>query len=199
VALIEQSKPDIVLLDIQMPGIDGLEVARRKSRGPFVIFVTAHADYALEAFKALTVDYLLKPVQEEALRGALEKFEQLIGRAQPTQQFAPLAIALGGVVRNFDPAKIVLLEADNKYTTIYSEKGPAQVTEWSLSDLQQRLPPELFVRVHRKHLVNRRFIAALQPAGGRRLCLEIKGLEHHTVLVSRHYRHLLGDAPLFQT
>ena len=165
--MVDRHNPDIVLLDVRMPGVDGLEVARHLAahpEPPAVIFTTAFDEYALQAFDSEAVAYLLKPIRAEKLRAALTKAARLT-RPQ-LQQVALVAREpsrrshVG--VRGRDGLKLIPIEevfcfqADQKYTTVKHVKGE-DLIEDSLKTLEDEFSSS-FVRIHRNALVNTRFL-----------------------------------------
>jgi two-component system LytT family response regulator len=182
---IERLKPDLAFLDIQMPGCNGIEVALSTTHKPFVIFITAYDQYALEAFKASAVDYLLKPVEEEPLATAVDKFKRLI-RPVPgceeilhrlvdrleSRNHRRLAVSIGDSIKLIPYDEIVCFEADNKYTTIHTEQGE-YVTEQPLAELENILPPDGFLRIHRKHIVNMAYIDEIKKWFDRRYKIKL--------------------------
>lgn len=179
--------PDLVLLDIRMPGLDGLTLARHLAHSqparPLVVFTTAHADHALEAFDAAALDYLLKPIELARLGRALDRARQrlaeLDGRsrdrdASPLAAPAPLADLLspplrltarsGDTFRLFDPRDITRLWSQDKYTAFLSD-GVEHLLDESLTALEHRLAPHGFTRVHRGELVSLPHIRALHLDG----------------------------------
>jgi two-component system response regulator AlgR len=165
--LVESLQPDIVLLDVRMPGVDGLEVARHLAahqQPPAVIFTTAFDEYALQAFESEAIAYLLKPIRAEKLRAALAKAARL---TRPQMQQVSLAAReparrthVG--VRGRDGLKLIPIEevlcfqADQKYTTVKHLKGE-DLIEDSLKALEEEFTAS-FVRIHRNALVNTRFL-----------------------------------------
>ncbi len=167
IEMVDRLTPDIVLLDVRMPGIDGLEVARQlaaMAEPPAVIFTTAFDEYALQAFDSQAVAYLLKPIRAEKLRGALTKAGRLT-RPQ-LQQVASVAREsahrshIGA--RDRDGLKLIPVEevlcfhADQKYTTVKHQKGE-DLIEDSLKTLEEEFAAT-FVREHRNALVNTRYL-----------------------------------------
>lgn len=149
--------PDVVLLDVEMPGLDGIEIARRL-RGleppPAVIFVTAFEQYAVDAFELAAVDYLVKPVRADRLARALER-----ARNRPIDPGATLRTRLGDRVLSIPVVDIRALVAEDKYTVVHFDKGEALVDD-SLVSLEQRFNRQ-FIRIHRKALVARRYLRGL--------------------------------------
>jgi len=161
---------DVVLLDIHMPGLDGVELARRlrtQDDPPAIVFVTAHAEHALQAFELDAVDYLTKPVRRDRLQAALQR---VAGRVRPVAAAAPAAggEADAGVLLVNDlgrrirvpVAEVLYLKAELKYVTLRTATH-THVLDDSLTDLEQRLGPR-FLRVHRNALVARGSMQALE-------------------------------------
>ena len=159
--------PDVVLLDIDMPGLDGLAVAEsRGEAGPAVIFTTAHARYALDAFEADALDYLLKPVVPERLERALAKVRRARARPEGSGTDASrLTVQDGSTLRVFDVRQIRRFRATDKYVVFHCE-GAEHETRESLASLETRLAPLGFVRVHRAELVRLDSVRALEPEPG---------------------------------
>jgi DNA-binding LytR/AlgR family response regulator len=173
---IAELAPDCVLLDVRMPGLDGLEVARNTDVP--VIFTTAHDGYAVEAFELAAVDYLLKPVRRERLLRALEKvrrgasagrdrLDALFQRLLTNSPAAPARISArrGDAVHLFDPAEIVRFKAAGGYTC-FQRDGHEFLLDESLSQLEERLSPLGFLRVHRSELVRLDAVRALHGEAG---------------------------------
>lgn len=182
----ERQTPDLVLLDIRMPGMDGLEVAHhlsRLSRPPAVVFTTAYDEHALAAFEAQAVDYLLKPVRGERLQQALDKARrlnpaQLDGLAGTAPQKARrnyISVQIGGQLELIPVNDILFFQAGDKYVTVHY-RGGEQVIEESLKSLQQELG-ERFIRVHRNALVAKDAIEALERRPVGRHVVRLRGDE----------------------
>lgn len=157
---------DVVLLDIHMPGLDGLELAARlraRQDAPALIFVTAHAEHALTAFELEALDYLTKPVRAERLRQALLRVAQ---RSQPpagpadAQDAAVIVVSDRGRVHRVPIAEVLYFKAELKYVTLRTAEH-AFVLDDTLTDLEKRLD-QRFLRVHRNALVARRAVRALE-------------------------------------
>jgi len=159
---------DVVLLDIQMPGRDGMQFAgelRAMANPPAVVFVTAHAEHALRAFELEAVDYLTKPVKRERLQAALQRVAQRLNRppapvpAEPPEAPVIIVSDRGRIVR-VPVAEVLYLKAELKYVTLRTA-AHTHVLDDSLSDLEDRLG-ERFLRVHRNALVARHAVRALE-------------------------------------
>jgi two-component system, LytTR family, response regulator AlgR len=162
---------DLVLLDINMPGLDGLQLAERlraSAHPPKIVFVTAHASHALKAFEIDAVDYLTKPVRRARLQEALVRVAQRLDRtvaAAPAQKAEPaeqpvLVVSDRGRVQRVPVADILYLKAELKYVTLRTP-AHAYVLDDSLSDLEQRLG-DVMLRIHRNALVARTAVTKLE-------------------------------------
>jgi two-component system, LytTR family, response regulator len=165
---------DLALLDIQMPGLSGLEVSEATAEwGIEVVFTTAHPEHALLAFERGVVDYLLKPIEKGRLMVALERARQRV----PANESAPqlvvtperLALTVCGEVRLLAPADISHAVLDGELVRVYAG-AESLFSDLSLNELERRLPRGRFVRVHRRALVNLEHVVRLipQPTGGYR-------------------------------
>ncbi len=159
---------DVVLLDIQLPGRDGLKLTpalQALPQPPIVIFVTAHGEHALRAFELQALDYLTKPVKRERLHAALQRAAQQLalvrGVLPPVVPEPVLVVAERGRVLRLPVREVLVLRADQKYVMLRTAQQ-AYVLDDSLADLERRLGPG-FVRVHRNALVAVAAIRALQP------------------------------------
>jgi two-component system LytT family response regulator len=156
---------DVVLLDIRMPGLSGLEVAGLLGDdGPYVIFTTAHGDHAIEAFDLGAVDYLLKPIEAVRLHRALERARHRLGPQAPAAGFVRLPVSTREGILLIDPADLSHATFDGALVTLHLP-GRALLTDQSLQDLEDRLPAGAFERVHRRALVNLAKIDRLEPQG----------------------------------
>ncbi|WP_339803585.1 LytTR family DNA-binding domain-containing protein [uncultured Marinobacter sp.] len=166
---IRQLEPDILLLDIRMPGKDGLEVAslvQALANPPAIIFCTAYDHYAIRAFDVQAIAYLLKPVRQEALAEALARAGR-VNRVQRQALQTPaanedliLAVTNSRGTERIDMTRVYFCEADQKYVTLTHDSGET-LTDLSLKALEQRFPG-LFLRLHRNTLAGTRHIRALE-------------------------------------
>lgn len=168
-ALVEHARPDVVLLDIRMPGMDGLEAAlhlARREPAPAVIFTTAYDEHALAAFDAQAIDYLMKPIRPERLRAALAKAATLtLARAS-----AAVAVSSGrrthfsalvkGSLRLVPLSEVRYLQADQGYVSVFHPGGELLIEE-ALKALEEELG-EAFLRIHRNTLVAVAHVNALE-------------------------------------
>jgi DNA-binding LytR/AlgR family response regulator len=162
-ATIAAIDPDVVLLDVRMPGASGVELARRLGARPVVVFTTAYAEHAVDAFDAAAADYLLKPVTETKLARALDRAAARLAGTRNEAEPRITARA-GGVVHVFAALQIVRFRAADKYT-VFAIDGVEHVIEQALGELEATLAPWGFVRVHRGELVQASRIRALDLRG----------------------------------
>jgi DNA-binding LytR/AlgR family response regulator len=197
---VAERNPDLLFLDVRLPGLDGLSLAARHADLPPVIFVTAHDEYAVRAFEVNAVDYLLKPVRAERLAQALARargrteghqaaFQALTARAPAI----PRVVALGrGVLRLFDARAVARFWSSDKYTVFLAD-GVEQLTQEPLVELETRLATHGFLRVHRAELINVAQVRALHVVEG---IHEVELLDGQRARVSRrllgHLRSALG-------
>jgi two-component system LytT family response regulator len=196
VPAILEAKPDILFLDIEMPGMTGFEMLAHLQPQPWVVFTTAYDRYALEAFGVNSVDYLLKPIEAAQLDRALDKIERLRGNgASPDvteliRRLAPpsypdrVASKVGEKIEFVDLDQVTHFFASDKLTFAAT---PAKnfAVDYSIQELEQKLDPGRFVRVHRATLVNVAHVQELHSwfAGG--LMVRLKDPKHTELKVSR--------------
>ena len=166
VELLRRQPFDVALLDIHMPGADGLALAqtiRTLASPPAVVFVTAHAEHAVHAFELEAVDYLTKPVRLERLQAALQKVERMIESTRGLQPEVPeevLIIQERGRTERVPVSEVLYLKAELKYITVRTA-AKSYILDGSLSELEEKYATE-FMRIHRNALVARRAVRALE-------------------------------------
>ncbi|MGN6331959.1 MAG: LytR/AlgR family response regulator transcription factor [Motilibacteraceae bacterium] len=192
-----ESEPfDAVFLDIRMPGLDGLDVARVLARftdPPAVVFVTAYDDHAVEAFDLKAVDYLLKPVRDERLTEAVRRVaaasdarEGVTREAEPEDE--TIAVELGGVTRFVNRSDVRYVEAHGDYARLHTATG-SHLVRVPLTTLEERWREAGFVRIHRSHLVAARHIDEVRFESGR---ASVR-LGEEVLAVSRRHTRALRD------
>ncbi len=199
--LLRRQRFDLVLLDVRMPGADGLALAqalRQLPEPPPVVFVTAHADHAVQAFEVEAVDYLTKPVRLERLLQALQKVERLQQAARvgtPDTPFDTLVIQDRGLVVRLPLAEVVYLKAELKYVTVRTASR-SYILDGSLAELEERYAG-LFLRIHRNALVAVRALRALEkhddPQDGEGWAVRLDGVDER-LSVSRRQLPAVREA-----
>ena len=201
---LEEHRPDVLFLDIEMPGLTGLEVAAQASRRCHVVFVTAYDKYALAAFEQGAVDYVLKPFSQDRLADTVARLKERLHTA-PADLGELLAVlsqrdrgahnwlrwiraSVGADVSLVTVDEVIFFQADNKYTMVVTADSEFVIRK-SIAELAQELDPEVFWQIHRGTIVNLNEIAAAR----RRLngSLELRLKRHpRNLVVSTTYAHL---------
>jgi len=184
IAAIDALRPELVFLDIEMPGSSGLEVLRRIQHQPSVVFTTAHAQHAVVAFELGALDYLLKPFGEERLRAtldrvraalgapsasALDRFTEAMGRGPVSRLF----IRAGRSITPLAVSDVAWFGATGDYVTAHAGKAE-HLLNLSLNRLEERLDPRRFARIHRTSIVNLDHVHAFRSEPGGSLVAELK-------------------------
>lgn len=182
---IDQLQPDLVFLDIQMPGKTGFDLLSELDRAPQVIFTTAHHEFALKAFEVNALDYLMKPVEPRRLADAIQKIQSSESvRTNP----AEAEFANNGLLTEHDQvfvkdgercwfvklSEIRLFESVGNYARVFFGTNRPMILK-SLNALEDRLDPKVFFRTNRKHIVNLRMIEKVEPYFNGGLLLELRG------------------------
>jgi DNA-binding LytR/AlgR family response regulator len=176
VAMIEEAKPDVVFLDIRMPGLSGIEVARRLGGRCHLVFVTAYDEYAVAAFDEGAIDYVLKPVTAERIAKVVTRVKArlasppldltaLLARlAERENASAPLKwirASLGPTMQMIPVGDVLYFQAEDKYTKVVTDSGEALIKK-PIKELYEELDPEAFWQIHRGTIVNLRAIARVE-------------------------------------
>ncbi len=168
--LISRLEPDVLFLDVRMPGMSGFDLLEKLEKVPQVIFTTAYDEYALKAFEVSALDYLLKPVVAARLASAVAKLRPPAVRRCLEQVFVKDGERCW-LVRVSD---IFLLESEGNYTRLYfADQRP--LVPRSLAALERRLDPAVFFRVGRQHIVNLKWVARVEPGAGGNLLITLGG------------------------
>ena len=203
-----EHEPQVVFLDIRMPGLSGLEVAERIGKSAHVVFVTAYDEYAVNAFDSGAVDYLLKPVQAERLDKALARLRQRLA-APPADMgdllrhlrsslpgYAPerlkwIKASVGKQIRLIDVHDVLFFQSDTKYTRVVLADSEALV-KIALKDLLGGLDGERFWQIHRGTVVNVTAVAAVERIDAERMEVIVRGSTER-LPVSRTFTHLFRE------
>ena len=204
---IGQLLPDVVFLDIQLNDMDAFEALKSLEEDmPLIVFTTAYDNFALRAYEENTVDYLLKPVEPARLEKTVEKlrkrldqvseesqlpenfswdaFRQIMGSANNYLQ--RLQVKIGDRILLVNVDEIIRFQSEEKYTTVYTLSGQ-HVIDTPLVDLEKKLDPRQFVRIHRAHLVAIDYIAEIRKTDMSRLNVVLRDKDHTQLLVSRNF------------
>jgi DNA-binding LytR/AlgR family response regulator len=185
--VLQESDVDAVFLDVQMPGLTGLDLAQVLSRfkePPPVVFVTAHEEHAVAAFELRAVDYVLKPVRAERLREAVRRVVE--AGAPTTGEAVRIPVERGGVTRFVDRADITHVEAEGDYARLHTADG-SHLVRAPLTSLAEQWAPAGFVRIHRSVLVALPHVQELRADAGRWVVV-VDGRE--LVVARRHTKEL---------
>jgi DNA-binding LytR/AlgR family response regulator len=204
--LLEQRRPDILFLDIQMPGASGQEVARAAAGRCHIVFVTAFDQHAVEAFEQGAVDYVLKPVLPARLFATVSRLKERLHAGPPRSEAVEAVIERLGMPSSARPAlrwinasvgqnlrvitvdEVLYFQADNKYTRVVTDQGEALIRK-PLKELLDELDPQQFWQIHRSTLVNAAAIDRIARDMRGRMLIHVKG-RTDTLLVSDTYAHL---------
>jgi DNA-binding LytR/AlgR family response regulator len=200
--LMAEHRPDILFLDIQMPGATGLEVARQVNGRSRVVFVTAYDEHAVAAFEQGAIDYVLKPISAARLFTTVTRLKERLGTPPPRLDgllaaAAPQAqknwlrwinASVGQNVRLITVDEIAYFQADNKYTRVVTGDGEALIRK-PLKELAEELDPGQFWQIHRSTMVNVAAVAGVARDFRGRMLLKLKG-RGETLQVSDSYTHL---------
>jgi DNA-binding LytR/AlgR family response regulator len=181
--LLDELRPDIAFLDIRMPGIDGLALASLAPAGTRLVFVTAHAEHALEAFEHAAVDYLRKPITPARLAATVQRLQSARG-ATPLRF---LQAWVGHTMKLLDVDQLAALRSELRHTRALSQGGENLLLRVSLSELQPQLDPQLFWQIHRGSVVNARAIERIERHDDGELRVHLRGLAQ-PLPVSRAHR-----------
>jgi len=175
IKMVHEHKPDLIFLDIQMPRLDGFDVVELLGKDiPGVIFVTAHDEYALKAFEAQAVDYLLKPVKKERLAAALDRFRSIKKEAVPEMEklveahhdsvgpLDRLLIRDGAHVFIIPTEEIIYIEAQDDYAEVHTKERSYLKYE-RMAKLEEQLDPKIFCRIHRSYILNISYLEKIEP------------------------------------
>jgi DNA-binding LytR/AlgR family response regulator len=204
--LITREKPDIAFLDIKMPGLSGIDVARKAAGICTIVFVTAFNEYAIEAFENEAVDYLLKPVSDDRLEKTLKRLKERFARASKNPDLTAVLDRLAQMtpqtkgylqwikaqhkdgVRLIPVNDIYFFRATDKYTTVRTKEGELLIRT-TIKELEETLDPVQFWRVHRAALVNARAVQGVSRSVAGTFVIRFRDIPDH-LTVSRAYAHL---------
>ena len=200
VKAIETHLPDVVFLDIQMPGATGFELLDHINYQGRIIFVTAYDEYALRAFEINALDYLMKPVNLDRLQQAAqrldqnkkEKQEKHNSKHEKLQYEDQLFTTLGTKMQFLKVNQIVLIQSDGDYTDVYTNNGKHGLANKTMKEWEKRLPEKHFLRIHRTSIINTEYIDSIEKWFNYSYQVKLKDIEE-PVIISRRYAKKLKD------
>jgi two-component system, LytTR family, response regulator len=208
IALINEIKPDVIFLDIQLPDMLGLDVLKDLDYKPYVIFTTAYDEYALKAFDALSVDYLLKPLKEDRIARALGKlqhfsgggghrsvwnnFETLLKNSTPHSGMKTLSVKRGNKFTLVQLSDIVYFEASDKYTFVHTATGQKLFCDHMLAVLEEKLTDD-FIRVQKSYIVNRQKIVEVHKYSNNRYTLVLNNRDFTRIVTGPSYLQVIKE------
>ncbi len=213
VELFDQVQPQVAFLDVHMPGMNGIEVARCIGRRAQLVFVTAFDKYAVEAFRQGAIDYLVKPIEQQRLADTVQRLRDRLRSPAPApaemeamlermavelrQRVAPkswlkwIKASVGATVRLIPVEQVIYVKSDNKYTLVVWEGGEALIRK-TIRELADELDPERFAQVHRAAIVCLDRVSHFAHGPGDSGEIHLKGRADR-VTVSRSYLHLFAQ------
>ena len=201
--LIQSQRPEVIFLDIHLPDMKGFDVLKALDYNPMVIFTTAYLDYAVKAFEVYSIDYLVKPFDQERFGLAMaklfsfsphnyiekpdyKKLAELFYQTQKKPALSSLAVRSGNKILLIDYEDITLIKAEDKYSLIRLENGKSFLCEKSLAKLEELLPDD-FIRVHRSFIVNKVWITEIHRYFKGRLMIVIDDKDRTSIVTSESY------------
>ncbi len=193
---IEKLNPDVIFLDIQMPGDSGFDLLEKADVDAHIIFVTAYDEYAIRAFEVNALDYLLKPVNPDRLAKALEKLEfqeqDLPARIRKLNYDDRLFLMIGKHFKFLKVNTILCVSAAGDYSEVLTSDGNKGLTHKSMKEWEARLPAQHFIRIHRSTIINMEFVDRVEEWFNYSFRVYLKGIEEPYV-ISRRYAAKLKE------
>jgi len=207
--LVEKHKPHVCFLDVEMPGMTGLECAKAiQDTDPhtIIVFATAHDDYMAQAFEVYAFDYMVKPFKLERVMKTLERIRQVMLSRSELQAAMPQAPAVSIRARgaasgrimlrhkegvNFvNQADILLVQRENRSTVLYATDGRRFETSESLGEVEERLDPQIFFRCHKSYIINLNVIDSITPYGRWTYVVHLVGTSQDALITHEKYEEL---------
>ncbi len=190
IVAIKEKCPDVIFLDIQMPGATGFQLVEQMDYNGRIIFVTAYDEYALRAFEVNALDYLMKPVNMERLHHAIDRLDVSNERETPSQEKLhyddQLFTTVGTKMQFLKINQIVLIQSDGDYTTIFTSCGLHGLVNKTMKEWEERLPEKHFIRVHRTSIINTEYIENIEKWFNYSYRVTLIGIKE-PVIISRRY------------
>ena len=205
IALYDATHPQVVLMDVEMPGKSGIECARAiQDRDPraVIVFATAHEEYMKSAFEVYAFDYLVKPFKVERALSTLARIRDRLGGNIPAPVPAPKPVCLsvpGRImlkhregVSFLDLVDIAMVMRENRATVVLMKDGTRYTVGDGMAELDERLPDDLFFRTHKSYIVNLNLIESIQPYGRWTYVVKLKGLKDDALITHERFEVLQG-------
>jgi len=193
---IQELNPDIVFLDIQMPGQTGFDLVEQVDFKGKIIFVTAYDEYALRAFEINALDYLMKPVTPKRLKKSIDRIQyETIDKPKtftPLKYTDRLFTTIGNKMQFLKIESIVLITSDGDYTHVYTHNNKKGLVTKTMKEWEERLPEKYFCRIHRNSIINIEYIDEVEKWFNYSFRVKLKGIEE-PVVISRRYSKKLKD------
>jgi two-component system, LytTR family, response regulator len=209
---IEQLKPDLIFLDIEMPLLNGFEMLAKLDTMPLVVFATAYDAYAIKAFEENSIDYLLKPIEAERLAKTIDKLKRLneehqkpqnkdlaqqlqllMQHLKPEKAISTISVKTGNKILLISLGEICFFEADDKYVFLKTLEGHQHLSSYTINTLEEKLPYDNFLRVNRSTIVNLKHIKELEKYFNGRYILVMKDLQKTKIQSSATYSEKLRE------
>lgn len=199
--LAEQTRPDIIFMDVEMPGMSGIECAKKImdiNPKTIIIFVTAHPEYMSDAFEVYAFDYMVKPFKIDRIRQTLERIKSLnhdleqnsIGHlTQPSKSLDKLIVKNKEGLSFISMEDIILIQREDRNTAIYTA-DERYITSDSLSELEERLDKNVFFRSHKSYIINLLMIHKIFPYGRWTYIIKLKNTQKDALITSERYEEL---------
>lgn len=199
--LIHELQPDLIFLDIEMPILNGFEMLARLKQQPRVVFTTAYDQYAIKAFEENSIDYLLKPIEQERMARTMTKLQSadtafpgsditilqsLIGQLKPKKDLKSLTVKIGDKILLIKLDEIFHIEAEEKYVFLRTLDARDHLTDFTISSLEDKLPDN-FVRVHRGSIINADHIREIRKSFNGALVFVMSDKNSSRITSSRGY------------
>ena len=207
--LFEEHKPHVCFLDVEMPGMTGLECAKAiQDSDPhtMIVFATAHDDYMAQAFEVYAFDYMVKPFKLERVLKTLERIKSVVAERRhgprPEQErriasFIAKAVSGGRImirhkegVHFVNQADILLVQRENRSTVLYATQGRRFETSEALGDVEERLDPSIFFRCHKSYIINLNVIDSITPYGRWTYVVHLSGTDQDALITHEKYEEL---------
>lgn len=191
--LIEEHRPDLIFLDIQMPGESGFDIIPKLDYIPYIIFVTAYDEFAVKAFEVNAIDYLVKPVLADRLVNTLSKIRNNI---QHNQTFKKLTIddmlflQLNSTYMFVKVDQIIVISSSGDYSKVKINDGKDGLTNKSMNEWESRLPENIFIRIHRSTIINLKYVVKVEDWFNNSFRVYLANFEEPFVM-SRRYSSLI--------